>query len=87
MLVLRSRDAPLTRLAVNGDGFADSESASRHWRVYSGWNHEHTVLIQVAEDRATRERLAARIALNSILPLLVGLPLLAALVSWIVNRA
>lgn len=87
LLVLRSRDAPLTRLAVNGDGFADSESASRHWRVYSGWNHEHTVLIQVAEDRATRERLAARIALNSILPLLVGLPLLAALVSWIVNRA
>lgn len=86
-LVLRSRDAPSTRLSVDEDGFADSESLSRHWRVYSGWNREHTVLIQVAEDRATRERLAARIALNSILPLLIGLPLLAVLVSWIVTRA
>lgn len=86
-LVLRSRDAPLTRLSGGEDGFTDSEGTSRHWRVYSGWNHEHTVLIQVAEDRATRERLAARIALNSILPLLVGLPLLAVLVSLIVTRA
>jgi two-component system, OmpR family, sensor histidine kinase QseC len=86
-LVLRSRDAPSTPLSTIAPGLANSESANRHWRVYSGWNHEHTVLIQVAEDRMTRERLAARIALNAILPLLVGLPLLAVLISWIVTRA
>jgi len=87
LLVLRSRDAPLTRLSNDAEGFSDAQSAARHWRVYSGWSHDHTVLVQVAEDRTIRERLAARIALNSILPLLIGLPVLAALVSWIVSRA
>ncbi len=86
-LILRSRDAPATRLAALEVGFADSNTGRRHLRVYSGWNREHTVLIQVAEDSTARERLAARIALNSMLPLLVGLPLLAVLVSWIVTRA
>lgn len=86
-LVLRSRDAPSRRLSSGELGFADSHTGNRHWRVYSGWNHERTVLIQVAEDRATRERLAARIALNSILPLLISLPLLGVLVSLIVTRA
>jgi two-component system, OmpR family, sensor histidine kinase QseC len=86
-LILRAREAPSTPLSAVETGFADSDSAQRRWRVYSGWNREHTVLIQVAEDRTTRERLAARIALNAILPLLVGLPLLAALISWIVTHA
>lgn len=86
-LVLRSREAPSTPLSTIESGLANSDNANRHWRVYSGWNREHTVLIQVAEDRITRERLAARIALNAILPLLVGLPLLAVLISWIVTRA
>jgi two-component system sensor histidine kinase QseC len=86
-LVLRSRDAPATRLSPIESGFADSGSGPQHWRVYSGWTREHTVLVQVAEDSATRERLAARIALNAILPLLIGLPLLAVLISWIVTRA
>lgn len=86
-LILRAREAPLTPLSAVETGFADADSAQRHWRVYSGWNREHTVLIQVAEDRITRERLAARIALNAVFPLLVGLPLLAVLISWIVTRA
>ncbi len=86
-LILRAREAPSTPLSTVETGFADSDSAQRHWRVYSGWNREHTVLIQVAEDRTTRERLAARIALNAVLPLLVGLPVLASLISWIVTRA
>ena len=86
-LLLRAREAPSMPLSALETGFADSDSAGRHWRVYSGWNRERTVLIQVAEDRTTRERLAARIALNAVLPLLIGLPLLAALISWIVTRA
>lgn len=86
-LMLRSSDAPTVRLSSIETGFADSDTSGRHWRVYGGWSSDRTVLIQVAEDRSTRERLAARIALNAILPLLIGLPLLAALISWIVTQA
>ena len=87
VLIFRSSDAPAGHLSDLENGFADSVWATRRWRVFSGWNQDHSVLVQIAEDRAPREKLAARIAVNALLPLLAGLPLLAALISWIVTRA
>jgi two-component system, OmpR family, sensor histidine kinase QseC len=86
-LVLRSSEAPPTRFSLIETGLSETQNVGRHWRVYSGWDRDHSVLVQVAEDRATRDRLAARIALNAMVPLLIGLPLLAVLISWIVTRA
>lgn len=85
-LVLRSAAAPLARLSRVESGFSDAVLDGRRWRIFSGWDHEHEVLVQVGEDHSARERIARRIARNTLLPLLLALPLVGALVWWVVGR-
>ena len=82
-LVLRSVGAPDTRLSAVETGFSDATVAGRHWRVFSGWDVEHGVLVQVAEDHALRERLLAHYTLSGLPALLFGVPLLGVLV-WLI---
>jgi len=85
-LVLRSAAAPSVRLSSVETGFSDSMLDGRRWRIFSGWDREHEVLVQVGEDHAARERIAQRIAGSALLPLLVALPLVGWLVWWVVGR-
>lgn len=85
-LVLRSAAAPQGRLSEVESGFSDAVLDGRRWRIFSGWDHEHEVLVQVGEDHSARERIARRIARNTLLPLLLALPLVGALVWWVVGR-
>jgi two-component system sensor histidine kinase QseC len=86
-LVLRSAGAPAERLSRVETGFSDSTVAGRHWRVFSGWDVDGNVLIQVAEDHALRERLLAHYTLSGLPALLFGVPLLGVLVWLIVGAA
>ena len=52
VLALRSAGAPDARLSSVETGFSDATVAGRHWRVFSGWDVERQVLVQVA--RTTR---------------------------------
>jgi two-component system, OmpR family, sensor histidine kinase QseC len=85
-LLLKSADAPATRLSAVERGLSDAVAGSTRWRVYSAWDADQRMLVQVAEDHAVRDRLATRIALHTTLPLLLSLPLLAAAMGWAVNR-
>jgi two-component system sensor histidine kinase QseC len=85
-LLLKSPDAPATRLSPVEDGLSDAQSQDTIWRVYSVWDRDRLMLVQVAEDHAVRDRLAARIALHTTLPLLLSLPLLALAIGWAVSR-
>jgi two-component system sensor histidine kinase QseC len=85
--VLRSAGAPVERLSPVETGFSDSTVAGRHWRVFSGWDVDRRVLIQVAEDHALRERLLAHYTLSGLPALLFGVPLLGVLVWLIVGAA
>lgn len=85
-LVLRSAAAPSARLSPVETGFSDATHDGRGWRIFSGWDDEHEVLVQVGEDHAARERIARRIARNALLPLLLALPLVGGLVWWVVGR-
>jgi two-component system sensor histidine kinase QseC len=82
ILRLRSPNAPTQRLSPQADGFSDVEIAGRSWRVFSTWANRRRALVQVGEDRAGRERLAAAIATDLVTPMLVALPVLGALV-WL----
>lgn len=86
-LLLRSTNAPATRLSPQDSGFGDVLVGARHWRVFSGWSAGRTVLVQIAESREGRDRLARRFILHALWPLLIGLPLLGLLVWLAVGRA
>jgi two-component system OmpR family sensor kinase len=80
----RSRDvAPLPPAA--GEGFRDLDHAGQSWRVYA-LPHAGQV-IQVAQPIAQRRTLALRITLRVLTPLLLLMPVAAALLWWIVGRA
>ena len=85
-LVLRSPAAPGMRLSPVETGFSDAVHDGQRWRVFSGWDDEHEVLVQVGEDHAARERIAGRIARNALWPLLFALPVVGLLVWWVVGR-
>jgi len=85
-LVLRSAAAPSVRLSPVESGFSESTLDGRRWRIFSDWDHEHEVLVQVGEDHAARGHIAQRIARSALLPLLFALPLVGALVWWVIGR-
>ena len=80
----RSRDvAPLPPAA--GEGFRELDHAGQAWRVYALPNEAQ--LIQVAQPTAQRRALALQITLRILAPLLLLMPVAAALLWWIVGRA
>ncbi len=80
----RSRDvAPLPRAAA--EGFRDLEHAGERWRVYSLPNEVQ--VIQVAQPVAQRRERALAITLRLLAPLLLLVPVGAALLWWIVGLA
>jgi len=80
----RSRDvAPLPRPA--GEGFRELDHAGQGWRVYTLRNEAQ--MIQVAQPTAQRRALALQTTLRILTPLLLLMPVAAALLWWIVGRA
>jgi two-component system sensor histidine kinase QseC len=84
-LRVHSANAPDQRLSAQAEGFSDVEIDGRRWRVFSTWADRRRVLIQVGEERAGRERLAAAIAANFLMPMVLALPVLGVLV-WLAVR-
>jgi two-component system OmpR family sensor kinase/two-component system sensor histidine kinase QseC len=66
-------------------GFADVTVDRQVWRTFCVASRDRVV--QVAQPRQIRERLAAGAALHSALPLLLLVPVLAAAVWWLVSTA
>jgi len=66
-LVLRSAGAPASGCHPSSRDSA-TRGGGRNWRVFSGWDVEGQVLVQVAEDHALRERLLAHYTLSGLPP-------------------
>jgi signal transduction histidine kinase len=80
----RSRDvAPLP--PVQDEGFRSLEHVGQQWRVFALPNEVQT--IQVAQPLALRRALALQLTLRILAPLLLLMPLAAAVLWWIVGRA
>jgi signal transduction histidine kinase len=80
----RSRDVPPLPPAP-GEGFRELQHAGEAWRVFALPNDVQT--IQVAQPLALRRSLALQLTLRILAPLIVLIPLAAALLWWIVGRA
>lgn len=86
-LVVAGNGAPLQRLSPVESGFSDVVLNGEQWRVFSDWDIDRVALVQVAELHDTRERLAMRVAINSLWPLLIALPSTGLLVWWLAGTA
>lgn len=86
-LRLHSLSAPNQRLSRQEQGFSDAETDGKRWRVFSTWDDEGELLIQVGEQYEVREQIAAGIARTTLTPLLFALPVLGLLIWASVERA
>jgi two-component system OmpR family sensor kinase len=66
-------------------GFATEATRGGRFRTYSVIARDY--LIQVAQRMSERERRAARLALRTLWPFALLMPVLALLIGWIVNRS
>ncbi|MFO1410429.1 MAG: hypothetical protein U1F06_08650 [Steroidobacteraceae bacterium] len=68
-------------------GLSDATTGTTRWRVYSDWDRDQRVPRSGGRGPRAARLIAARIAWQATLPLLLGLPLLAAALVWAVARA
>ncbi len=84
-LLLRSSHAPQKAIAHFEKGFNDSNFLNHRWRTYSYYNNTSNLWILTAERTDIRYVLAENIILDSILPVVIMLPLLGILIWTIVS--
>ena len=87
LLRLHSADAPSSRLSAREEGYSNANLGGKGWRVFSTWDARHRFLVQIAERDDVRREIAAGIATNLLIPLLVALPILALFVWLTIGRA
>jgi len=83
MMYASRPDALLPRYLANG--YATIRHDGQRWRIYSVERRDRVV--QVAQSLATRDGLAAELALRIALPLLLMIPVLGGLIYLVVGRA
>jgi len=78
-------DRPFMALDAAGFGWAQVNGAT--WRVYAGWNPQHTLQVQIAEPLTRRKELSSWTYVH--LTLLAGLllPISMLLIWWILTRS
>lgn len=81
-LLMRSDNAPATPIGDTQEGFSEQIFSGFRWRVYSHLNADGRS-VRVAERIDLRFRLADEVVLQSVMPILLGLPI-AGLLIWLV---
>ena len=83
--VLHSENAPVLDAPANA-GYANLAFEGRDWRGYALRGADDGLIVWVGEPFSLRARLVNEIARDELFPLLLGIPLLAALAWWGVGR-
>ncbi|MDD3355100.1 ATP-binding protein [Zoogloea sp.] len=85
-LLVRSAEMP-EQLVSREKGFDEHDLEGRLWRFYAV-DHDHgTYRVIVGQNHEARYRLAGEIALHMLVPILIGLPLMALGIWAVVGRA
>lgn len=85
LLYRSSSDVPDEPLGGARDGYSDQTLHGVRWRVFVLTDPDAALQIEICQRYDVRERLTDAVARNMMLPLVVALPLLAALI-WIATR-
>lgn len=84
-LLLRSASAPEAPLTTQAEGYQDASLEGHGWRVYALGNPERPLRVLVGEREDVRGELVTLIALRTLIPDLLGLPVLALLLWWAIG--
>ena len=84
-LLMRSSNAPAQPLSAVDQGFAEREIEGRRWRVFATRGAERDVRVHVGEVVGSRAAILKAVLQGMLMPMLVGLPVLALLV-WLAVR-
>ena len=82
-LLMRSTNAPQQPIDSFEEGYREVNFSGYRWRVFSHFAPEHNGWVQVAERIDLRYQLGDRVILESVLPILLGIPV-AGLLIWLV---
>lgn len=85
-LFLSSRNAPVTPISNVREGFSDVIVDGKFWRAFSFEDGHHGLTIQAGEPYAARSFLTQHIVMQTLYPLMAGLPLIAVLIWFAVGR-
>lgn len=77
---------PREPLSLLDAGFENTQIQGQGYRVFSLWNRQHEIKIQVAQRLKERQGFSAGIARRVAAPLAFALPLLALLIVWSIHR-
>lgn len=66
------------------EGLSDVDTAEGRWRLYTHVTSEG--IVQVGQPLATRDAIARELSLPVLMPMLLLIPLLAALITWALRR-
>lgn len=86
-LITRSASAPEAVLSKEKRGFSDSFIENDMWRVYSLYDKEKIILVQVGERYDIRNRATNIVAFEMMVPLFILLPTLAILIWYGIEKA
>lgn len=90
-LVTRSANAPLTPLTGLSTsfkpGFDTVQVAGAEWRVFSAFGAEPDIQVYVGEELASRSSILWAVLRGTLLPMALGLPLLAVALWWAIHRS
>ncbi|MFY0991170.1 ATP-binding protein [Halomonas sp. C05BenzN] len=84
-LLLRSASAPVAPLTALAAGYENTSLEGHGWRVYALSHPERPLRVLVGEREDVRGELVTLIALRTLLPDLLGLPILALLLWWAIG--
>ncbi len=85
-LLIQTRSADASGLPLQPIGFRDLDLGGEIWRVFTLADHRRDLRIQVAQRDDVRSELTREIALHAMILPLLGMPLLAALLWFLINR-
>lgn len=86
-LVLRSKNAPLFALSDQSGGFSDHRVADQRWRTFTFRVNDHDLTIIAGEPYSARSYLAQHVVLQTLYPVVFGLPAVILLIWLTVGRS
>jgi two-component system sensor histidine kinase QseC len=79
-LRVHSASAPDVRLSPRDEGFGDAVAGGRAWRVYSSYDRDRRLLVQVAEEARARDGIVGSVGSALLFPMIIALPVLGVLI-------